>query len=134
MHRPLLWITSFHYKASTHNNNIMIHELGYHICALLSAYTMVFAGEGEDYRVVSTIASFNRSSVINSIVEVRRSIIIIDDDMGEPFEQFTVLVEAHDSTERVTIINGSINIIIKDNESKFNQYVYDNYGWFYLEL
>ena len=97
---------------------------------------MVFAGEGEDYTAASTITSFNRSSVINSIVEACISIIIMDDDMGEPFEQFTVVVEPHDPTERVTVINGRISIIIQDNESKFNQYLYDdnNYGRFHWNI
>lgn len=49
------------------------------------------------------------------------NISIIDDSIGEPYEHLTVVVEPHEPSERITILNGVINITIQDNERKFNQ-------------
>ena len=83
------------------------------------------AGENEDFIMSPRINEINFSpeSVTSEMrLVVPISISIIDDDFGEPFEVFYVVVESADSA-RVTI-NGSgqvnINITIQDNECKLD--------------
>lgn len=70
------------------------------------------------------IETFNPSSVAQmhnmSIVESCINISITDDTTGEPDEWFTVRVEGVDPSGRLTIVNGTITIIIRDNECKLN--------------
>ena len=82
---------------------------------------ILFADESSDYTAaVSTIFTFGPSvNIINgSTVEACVNINITDDFIGEPHEYFTVVVEPHEPSGRITIINGEINIIIQDDESK----------------
>ena len=77
---------------------------------------MLFAGDNDDYTAGTMTAPslVSMSSTVMACVNIS----ITDDSTGEPFEQFSVMVEAVDP--RITIINGTITIIIQDNESKLN--------------
>ena len=83
---------------------------------------MLFVVEDEDYAAISETATFDPSSVFSnsSTVEVCIDIIITDDSIGEPEEQFSVVVEPSDPSQRITVVNGRIPVIIRDNESKLN--------------
>ena len=80
---------------------------------------MLFADESADYTAVNMTATFDSSSIHNSTVMTCVNISIINDATGEPFEQFTVVVEALDPSGRITIRNGMIIIVIRDNERKY---------------
>ena len=60
-------------------------------------------------------------------IEFCVNINITDDSTGEPNERFTLLVEAIEPRGRVTIRNGRITIIIRDNERKLNKLHKDQY-------
>ena len=86
---------------------------------------MLFAGEGTDYTAVSMTATFDPSSVsMSSTVMACVNINITDDSTGEPLKQFSLVVEPVDPSGRIKIKNGTIAIIIQDNECEYKSILY----------
>lgn len=78
-------------------------------------------GENDDYTMQSSVMTFTPERVVNSNVNACIEISITDDQYGEPFETFAILVQSLD--QRVTIIRGRVTVIIQDNESNSNNLI-----------